>query len=144
MPPKKGYMNPVAQKHQWKKGQSGNPKGRPPIKHSLLENLAILLQGTEIRGKIMPDGKTVGQVLAEEIVIKAIQGDNLCLKEILSRFAPAVELQQIEFKDNTESGLAAFSYEEFKQITQVLRDAGFDPIRPELPQAPVESPQTAP
>lgn len=64
---------------QWKKGQSGNPNGRPKKGQALTEILAELgnLEGAE--------GKTRAELLAEALWQKALEGDLVAIKYIYDR-----------------------------------------------------------
>lgn len=62
----------------FKPGQSGNPKGRPPGMR--LSNL----YRAELE-KTGPDGRTMGEVIAEKIVTMACNGDLGAMREIVDR-----------------------------------------------------------
>jgi len=66
------------EKHKFKKGQSGNPKGRPPILPDLKEAIAKVL-AEETGGKTALD-----QILAA-LRIKAAKGDVRAAQELLDR-----------------------------------------------------------
>ena len=76
---KKKRSNPNFEKHQWKKGQSGNPKGKPKGTLSLTTILRNLLSepGT--------DGKTKGDELMELAVKHAKKGNYGFFREIYNR-----------------------------------------------------------
>ena len=72
----------------WKPGQSGNLKGRPPLRHCLTERIRDALNSTTFQGKPLPDGKTAADVITERLIGAAINGEPFALKEILLRHAP--------------------------------------------------------
>lgn len=62
----------------WRKGQSGNPNGRPPKEKALTTLL-------EQCGNVEEDGKTRKQRLAEELWALALNGDLPAIKYIYDR-----------------------------------------------------------
>jgi hypothetical protein len=84
-PDKGGYGRPPKQ-HRWKKGVSGNPKGKTPgtkSLHTLIEReLDVVLEVTE-RGKKRKYTKR--RVAAMRIVNKAVEGDDKSLTVLLRR-----------------------------------------------------------
>lgn len=82
---KVGYGNPPPQ-YRWKKGTSGNPKGKIPgtkSLHTLIEQeLDVVLEVTE-RGKKRKYTKR--RVAAMRIVNKAVEGDDKSLTVLLRR-----------------------------------------------------------
>jgi hypothetical protein len=69
----------------WKKGQSGNPKGRTPYKGSLTELIRAALRQTHLCGKDLPDGLTAAHILAETMIQHAIKGQAPYMKEVMDR-----------------------------------------------------------
>lgn len=63
--------------HQWKKGQSGNPGGRPKGE-SITATLRRLLEQEH-------NGKTIQEILAERVIREAISGKYSFAKELLDR-----------------------------------------------------------
>ena len=67
--------------NQWKKGQSGNPKGRPKQKSDFLTDYARILS-EPVRAR-QPDGRTVTLDSMEAAYVqlckKALKGDNAAL-----------------------------------------------------------------
>ncbi|MDX3899098.1 MAG: DUF5681 domain-containing protein [Sphingobium sp.] len=82
---KVGYGNPPKQ-HRWKKGTSGNPKGKAPGTKSLQtlieQELDVVLEVIE-RGKKRKYSKR--RVAAMRIVNKAVEGDDKSLTVLLRR-----------------------------------------------------------
>jgi hypothetical protein len=73
----------------WKKGQSGNPNGRPPGKSitTILKNLLekeIVLTKNPITGK-KKEKQKISEVIALTMVREAIKGKDKFIKEILDR-----------------------------------------------------------
>ncbi len=63
----------------WKPGQSGNPNGRPKVKvisEYVREKLADIDPST---------GKPVGEMIAEKLILQAIQGENDARTTVLNR-----------------------------------------------------------
>lgn len=63
----------------WKKGQSGNPKGRPPIMFSLTDELRYVL------GEKAPNGRTYKIEVAWALVNAAMGGDVKAMTYIFDR-----------------------------------------------------------
>ncbi len=63
----------------WQKGQSGNPRGRPPVAYGLTNMLRAELD------KRSPDGRTNKEVIAEIAVKLALQGEMRALEFIAER-----------------------------------------------------------
>jgi hypothetical protein len=64
--------------YQWKKGQSGNPKGRPKKLPDLKELLISVLGDTK-------DGKSAMEVVLMAIRAKALKGDTRAAELLLDR-----------------------------------------------------------
>lgn len=65
-------------KYQWKKGQSGNPKGRPKKLPDLKELLISVLGDTK-------EGKTAMEAVLLSIRAKALKGDTRAAELLLDR-----------------------------------------------------------
>jgi hypothetical protein len=96
---KTGFRGPspdVGKSHQWKKGQSGNPSGRP--KSKTLSNA--------YRNKLEevvpndPEGRTWAELIAEAQVRDAVRGNVQAAREIADRTEGRAR-QSIEFEDKT-------------------------------------------
>jgi len=117
------------EKHQFKPGQSGNQAGRPGKGFDLNTLITSLLQGEELRGQRMPKNKSVGQVIAENLVVGAVDIQSkhhvFCLKEVVTRFAPVIQQSEIEIvKTDEESGeRRPFTSDELKQIVGIYSEA---------------------
>lgn len=79
--PKTDHLVPT----QWKKGQSGNPGGRPPYKGSITELIREALKKYELCNNPLPTGCTAAHVLAEAMIQHAIKGQAPYMKEIMDR-----------------------------------------------------------
>lgn len=86
----------VGKSHRWKKGQSGNPSGRP--KSKTLSNA--------YRNKLEevvpndPEGRTWAELIAEAQVRDAVRGNVQAAREIADRTEGRAR-QSIEFEDKT-------------------------------------------
>ena len=90
-----GYGHPPKQ-HQFKPGESGNPKGRP--KHS--HNLKTLIQRELKRVVPVKEGsrivqKTMGEVIVRQLVNGAAKGDDRKIKTVLA-MQPEDEPEEFE------------------------------------------------
>ena len=77
------------EKHKYKKGQSGNPNGRPKGKKSLSTLLKKYLKARiDFRNPIKQnkeDKKAISDIIAMRLLFKAINGDIVAIKEIMDR-----------------------------------------------------------
>ena len=79
-------------KPRWKPGQSGNPKGRPKKKYSLVSLLKEALE------KLCPADKkkrTWAEVLTESLLVKAAKGD-MTAQKIIWEYIEGKPKQEIE------------------------------------------------
>lgn len=88
----------------WKKGQSGNPKGRPPRGYSISDWFKEMLGNR-------PEVK---QKLANAILVKAIEGDTVAQKMIW-QYMDGMPKQDIEANINTNQ---TFSDEQADKIAE--------------------------
>ena len=110
-----GYGKPP-KSGQFKKGQSGNPKGRPKgakgfnasLKREMEAQITIQEHGQEL-------SISKGSAAAKRLVNKALQGDITALK-MLASFDNAMELAAVE------RGSAVSSIEPTKLDHDILRD----------------------
>lgn len=70
--------------HQFRRGQSGNPSGRPRGK-SLDAKIRELLEATELPGVEIPDGKNIGDLVVVALVGHAIKGDSALMRYLIDR-----------------------------------------------------------
>ena len=91
MPFQKG--NTIGQDTRFKKGQSGNPAGRPPDKLRRFINAELDKIGREATDK--QEAATKLQVLAERIVEDAISGCIPSRKMLVDRLYPALSRHEI-------------------------------------------------
>lgn len=75
---------PHLKQFQWKKGESGNPNGRPRTK-IVTSALIKVLEGNTLGGVAIPAGKTVADVFAEAMILNAIKGNGSAIKEACNR-----------------------------------------------------------
>jgi hypothetical protein len=82
--------------HRWKKGQSGNPSGRPKSK-TLSNAYRNKLEETVPND---PEGRTWAELIAEAQVRDAVRGNVQAAREIADRTEGRAR-QAIEFEDKT-------------------------------------------
>lgn len=81
--------------HQWKRGQSGNPRGRP-------KRGATIAEALRVRGEhlVNPDGTTAFDVIMDKIYLLAMAGEEWAIKFISERTEGRVA-DRVEVKDVT-------------------------------------------
>ena len=97
---------------RWKKGQSGNPKGRPP---GIVDKRASLRKAFESEGK----------AVAERCIAAALDGDVQAMRIVLERLAPPLKarVDPVEFDLNPEGGYS----EQARQIMQAVSEGQLSP-----------------
>jgi Family of unknown function (DUF5681) len=101
--------------HRWKKGQSGNPSGRPKSK----------MLSDAYRNKLEepvpndPEGRTWAELIAEAQVRDAVRGNVQAAREIADRTEGRAR-QAIEFEDKTIS--QAFERMTTEELEAYARD----------------------
>ena len=84
--------NPIPGNKPFKKGQSGNPKGRPP-KLPALDKLLDKVLGEE------KDGITAAEAILKALRARAIKGDNRAAEVLLDRgYGKAKQTMDVETK----------------------------------------------
>lgn len=79
-----GYRRPPKQ-HCWRKGQSGNPKGRPPGHRNLAAALTAVLHETvsvEVNGHEREITKL--EAVTRQLVDQAVEGDPRLMRELIA------------------------------------------------------------
>lgn len=95
---KKGFRGPdpnVGRATRYKKGQSGNPGGRP--KFALFSQAAREVLAKPVPGD--PEGRTYAQLIAQALADKAIAGDLRAAQELADRAEGRVA-QPVEIEHN--------------------------------------------
>ncbi len=84
----------------YKKGQSGNPGGRPKGK-SLLAEIRAVLDDDELLGKKNPNGQTNRQVLAQAAIAHARKGNATYFRLVLEYLfgKPLIRIEQKNLND---------------------------------------------
>jgi hypothetical protein len=82
--------------HQYKPGQSGNRKGRPPVKGLLLALKAAVAE-------TLKDGRTIEQAVADELIRQALKGRRRlqAIAELFDRLEGKAR-QQVDLNDITK------------------------------------------
>jgi hypothetical protein len=131
---KSGFRGPspdVGKSYQWKKGQSGNPSGRP--KSKTLSNA--------YRNKLEevvpndPEGRTWAELIAEAQVRDAVRGNVQAAREIADRTEGRAH-QAIEFEDKTMT--QAFERMTIEELEAYARDGTLPAWFPRTPSPGIE------
>jgi hypothetical protein len=112
---------------RFRKGQSGNPAGRPKRK-TLGERIADLLDRTELDGRALPDGMCVADLLALAIVEGALEGKFSFAKEVLDRTEGKVPDRVAGPEVEPRMDLSALSDEELDALGRIM--AKLNPVGP--------------
>ena len=119
MPFQKG--NTIGQDTRFKKGQSGNPAGRPPDKLRRFINAELDKIGREATGH--HEAATKLQVLAERIVDDAISGCIPSRKMLVDRLYPALSRHEIAGADGEAVQLRLEMEAAAQELQALLKDA---------------------
>ena len=115
-------MNDYNLKPPWKKGQSGNPKGRPRKKHITDELLLLLKQKITLKNPLnkQDEEKTIKEHLSTIILAKGLSGDMRAIRELLDRVEgkPEQEVTNINIDTNIDTMTEIQIDEELKQIEE--------------------------
>jgi hypothetical protein len=123
---KTGFRGPspdVGKPYRWKKGQSGNPSGRPRSKtlsDAYKNKLEELVPND-------PDGRTWAEIIAEAQVRDAVRGNVQAAREIADRTEGRAR-QAIEFEDKTLAN--AFERMTSEELEAYARDGTLPPWFP--------------
>lgn len=106
-----GYQ-PGTKAHQWQKGQSGNPKGRPK-------------GSKDKRTLIAQEFEKEGSAIARVVIDAALAGDMQAASLVLSRIQPVLKprTERVQFELNVEGTLT----EQAKQVLKAIADGDVDP-----------------
>jgi hypothetical protein len=118
----KGFVpKPAPQGHRWVKGQSGNPKGRPPGRVDAR---------TKITRALLDDAPAVARV----VIDAALEGDLQAASLVLARVAPALrqETYPVQFPFDASAPIA-------QQIEQVLAAMAGGVVAPDVGKLIIES-----
>src|SRR5271155_3124598 len=123
---KTGFRGPspdVGKPYRWKKGESGNPSGRPKSK-TLSEAYKNMLE------ELVPndaEGRTWAELIAEGQIRDAVKGNVQAAREIADRTEGRAR-QAIEFEDKTLSN--AFDRMSTEELEAYARDGTLPPWFP--------------
>jgi len=81
----KGKRGNIANLKPFKKGQSGNPKGRPKKELCITSLVKEEFEGQALDKDGIPIGMTKAQAFAKALVSHAIRGHKTAMKELLDR-----------------------------------------------------------
>ena len=84
-------------KTSWKKGQSGNPHGRPKKEFTVAEKIRAILKETSDEN----DKRTYLEIFARRVVFDAIRGDPTARK-IVMQYVDGLPIQKIKMGGDNE------------------------------------------
>ena len=107
----------------WQKGQSGNPKGRPPDGFAWRKLIAELAQ-QPLPEQYRKLGASWAEVLVKKAFNLALEGNVAALREIMQRSdnAPALEADPTQVRREVEVEAQRAKLEEERQLRQALQD----------------------
>ena len=103
-----GYKKPP-KKNQFKKGQSGNPKGRPKLIRDFKTDLKVELESTitvQIDGKSKPITKQ--QALIKKLLSKALNGELGALKTLTNLIALHLKVSEADIDELLDEDVKLF------------------------------------
>ena len=130
-PTPSGYAkgtHPNSAKHHFKKGNPGSKKGRGL---SLEWRMSELLMGTRLRGTQMPDGKTVQEVIAENLILGAADVNSkhhqFCMHEVLKRYAPVIVQGslQLQVDEGEKAPIRKWTESELTKVVEIYTEARY-------------------
>jgi len=92
-------------KHQWKKGQSGNPNGRPKSGFALNEYI------TDLANVEIKDKKTMLEAVVAKVYKEALNGNMTAVNFLADRILGKPN-QSIGIKDTTDEPIKVFDLDE--------------------------------
>jgi len=119
-PTNPGMEHPKFQEQKWKKGQSGNPGGRPKGRVSFEAIVAQVLDETLIQ-KGVPITKR--ELLARVFVDQMLKKNSQLIREFLSREWPVVQEHELSLYQSDDEGLL----DRLASIRRARRGNGHDP-----------------
>ena len=93
--------NPHLEKHQWKKGESGNPNGRPKKDFALNDHIR------SIANVELKDKKTMLESVVHKVYEEALKGNMTAVNFLADRILGKA-IQSIGIKDTTDEPIKVF------------------------------------